>query len=81
MLWQELRDAGFKETPISSQQRRTKINNQRLTPRAQIERQLIEALIQNPALIPMSNLGSIMKVSRNPALLDRTVAVGSLYRR
>ena len=51
VLWQELRDAGFKETPISSQQKRTKINNQRLTPRAQIERQLIEALIQNPALI------------------------------
>lgn len=51
VLWQELRDAGFKETPTSSQQRRTKTNNQRLTPRAQIERQLIEALIQSPALI------------------------------
>ena len=51
VLWQELRDAGFKETPTSNQQRRTKINNQRLTPRAQIERQLIEALIQSPALI------------------------------
>jgi len=52
ILWQELRDAGFKEAPISNQRRRTKTNNQRLTPRAQIERQLIEALIQSPALIP-----------------------------
>ena len=51
VLWQELRDAGFKEAPISNQRRRTKANNQRLTPRAQIERQLIEALIQSPALI------------------------------
>jgi len=51
MLWQELRDAGFKEAPISNQRRRAKANNQRLTPRAQIERQLIEALIQSPALI------------------------------
>ncbi len=51
VLWQELRDAGFKEMPTSNQQRRTKTNNRRLTPRAQIERQLIEALIQSPALI------------------------------
>ena len=51
VLWQELRDAGFKETPISNQKRRTKTNNQKLTPRAQIERQLIEALIQSPTLI------------------------------
>ena len=51
VLWQELRDAGFKETPVSNQQRRAKANHQRLTPRAQIERQLIEALIQSPALI------------------------------
>lgn len=51
MLWQELRDAGFKETSTSNQQRRTKTNNQKLTSRAQIERQLIEALIRSPALI------------------------------
>ena len=51
LLWQELRDAGFKEAPIFNQQRRTKANNQRLTPRAQVERQLIVALIQSPALI------------------------------
>ena len=51
VLWQELRDSGFKETPTSNQRKRTKTNNQRLTPRAQIERQLIEALIQSPALI------------------------------
>ena len=50
-LWQELRDAGFKEPLAPNRQRRTKANNQRLTPRAQIERQLIEALIQSPALI------------------------------
>ncbi len=52
VLWQELRDAGFKEAPVSNPARRAKTKNQRLTPRAQIERQLIEALIQSPALIP-----------------------------
>ena len=52
ILWQELRDAGFKEAPISNQTRRAKTSNQRLTPRAQIERQLIEALIHSPTLIP-----------------------------
>ena len=51
-LWQELRDAGFKETTTTGQIRRAKRVNQKLTPRAQIERQLIEALIQNPTLIP-----------------------------
>ena len=50
-LWQELRDAGFKETTTTGQIRRAKRVNQKLTPRAQIERQLIEALIQNPTLI------------------------------
>ena len=52
VLWQELRDIGFKETHTSNQPRRTPKNKQRLTPRSQIERQLIEALIQSPALIP-----------------------------
>ena len=52
VLWQELRDAGFTEAPVSNRTRRAKTGNQRLTPRAQIERQLIEALIQNPTLIP-----------------------------
>ena len=52
ILWQELRDAGFKEAPVSNRTRRAKTSNQRLTPRAQIERQLIEALIQSPTLIP-----------------------------
>lgn len=51
VLWQELRDMGFREPLPSNQQRRTKTNNQRLTPRVQIERQLIEALIQSPASI------------------------------
>lgn len=51
VLWEELRDMGFKETPTPNQQRRTKTKNQKLTPRAQVERQLIEALIQSPALI------------------------------
>lgn len=50
-LWQELHDIGFKESPAPDQRRRKKTNNQRLTPRSQIERQLIEALIQSPALI------------------------------
>ena len=52
VLWQELRDAGFKEAPVSNPARRAKTDKQRLTPRAQIERQLIEALIQSPTLIP-----------------------------
>ena len=51
VLWQELRDIGFKETRTSDQRRRSKTNNQRLTPRSRIERQLIAALIQSPALI------------------------------
>lgn len=52
VVWRELRDAGFKEAPVSNPTRRAKADNQRLTPRAQIERQLIEALIQSPTLIP-----------------------------
>ena len=52
VLWQELRDAGFKEAPVSNRARRAKTDSHRLTPRAQIERQLIEALIQSPTLIP-----------------------------
>ena len=51
VLWQELRDAGFKEAPVSNRTRRAKTDNQQLTPRAQIERQLIEALIHSPTLI------------------------------
>lgn len=51
VLWQELRDSGFKETATPNQQKRPRTNNPKLTPRAQIERQLIEALIQSPALI------------------------------
>ena len=51
-LWQELRDAGFKETTTAGQIRQAKRVNRKLTPRAQIERQLIEALIQSPTLIP-----------------------------
>ena len=52
VLWQELRDAGFKDAPVSKRTVRTQKGSQKLTPRAQIERQLIEALIQSPALIP-----------------------------
>ncbi len=52
VLWQELRDAGFKETSAPRQMRQAKNVHEKLTPRAQIERQLIEALIQSPALIP-----------------------------
>ncbi len=53
VLWQELKDAGLKEAP--SAPRRTKQGKatpQKLSVRAQIEHQLIEALLQNPTLIP-----------------------------
>jgi DNA primase len=52
VLWQELRGAGLKETSTPPQMRKAKNAPEKLTPRAQIERQLIEALIQSPALIP-----------------------------
>ena len=52
VLWHELRDAGFKETSVPHRTRRDKAASQKLSARAQIELQLIEALIQNPALIP-----------------------------
>ena len=53
VLWQELRDAGLKaEASAPRQARRDKIAPQKLSVRAQIECQLIEALVQNPALIP-----------------------------
>ena len=52
VLWGELRDAGLKETAISRPAAQKKGRQQKLSARAQIELQLIEALIQNPALIP-----------------------------
>ncbi len=52
VLWQELRDAGLKETSTPRQMRQVRNAAEKLTPRAQIERQLIEVLIQSPALIP-----------------------------
>lgn len=52
VLWQGLRDAGLKETSTPRQMRQAKNASEKLTPRAQIERLLIEALIQSPALIP-----------------------------
>ena len=52
VLWQALRDAGLKETSTPRQMRQVRTASGKLTPRAQIERQLIEALIQSPALIP-----------------------------
>lgn len=52
VLWDELKDAGFKGTSTPRQTRRSKVTPQKLSARAQIEHQLIEALIQNPALIP-----------------------------
>ena len=51
VLWDELRDAGLKETSVSRPTRQKKVVQQKLSARAQIEHQLIEALIQNPALI------------------------------
>ena len=52
VLWDELRDAGLKETSVSRPTARNKAAQQKLSARAQIEYQLIEALIQNSALIP-----------------------------
>ena len=52
VLWDALRDAGFKETSAPRQTSRSKVAPQKLSARAQIEHQLIEALIQNPTLLP-----------------------------
>jgi len=52
VLSDELRDAGLKETSVSRPTAQKKRTQQKLSARAQIEHQLIEALIQNPALIP-----------------------------
>ena len=52
LLWQELRDAGLKDNQAPQRVRQAVTPPQKLSPRAQIESQLIEALVQNPALIP-----------------------------
>ena len=53
VLWQELRDAGLKtETSATRRTRQGKVAPQKLSIRAQVEHQLIEALLQNPTLIP-----------------------------
>ena len=52
MLWHELRERGIKEATAPYRTRRDKAAPKKLSPRAQIESQLIEALIQNPAMIP-----------------------------
>ena len=51
VLWDQLKDAGFKETSVPRQTSRGKVAPQKLSIRAQIERQLIEALIQDPTLL------------------------------
>ena len=53
ILWQELQDAGLKkETSAPRRTRQAKVAPQKLSVRSQIEHQLIEALLQNPTLIP-----------------------------
>ena len=52
MIWQELRDAGLKEEQTPQRARQAKRGPEKLSSRAQIENQLIEALILSPALIP-----------------------------
>ena len=52
VLWAELRDAGLKENSVSRPTPQKKVAQQKLSARAKIEHQLIEALIQNPTLIP-----------------------------
>lgn len=51
VLWDQLKDAGFKGTSVPRQTSRGKVAPQKLSIRAQIERQLIEALIQDPTLL------------------------------
>ena len=51
VLWGELRDAGLKETSVSRPTAQKKAVQQKLSARARIEHQLIEALIQSPSLI------------------------------
>lgn len=53
VIWQELRDAGLKTEQTPQNVRRAKRAPEKLSPRAQIENRLIEALIQSPSLIPM----------------------------
>ena len=52
VLWEELRDAGLKETAASRPTAQKRRVQKKLSARAKIEYLLIEALIQNPALIP-----------------------------
>ena len=52
IIWQELRDAGLKEEQPPRRVRQAKRPSEKLSPRAQIENQLIEALVQSPELIP-----------------------------
>ena len=52
VLWQELRDAGLQAEQTPQRVRQAKNAPQKLSARAQIESQFIEALIQSPALIP-----------------------------
>ena len=52
VLWQELRDAGLKADQAPQRTKKPKRTPKKLSPRAQIEIQLIEALIQSPELIP-----------------------------
>lgn len=52
VLWSQLKDAGFQETSAPRQTSREKVAPQKLSVRSQIEHQLIEALIQDPTLLP-----------------------------
>ena len=52
MIWQELQDAGLKAEQTPQRTQRAKRVPEKLSPRAKIEIQLLEALIQNPKLIP-----------------------------
>ncbi len=51
VLWDELRDLGLKEAPAPYRTRQKPSQQKKLSPRQQIEGQLIEALIQHPELI------------------------------
>ena len=51
LLWRELRELGLKDTPTQKKSSGQKAASRKLTPREQIELQLVQTLIQHPNLI------------------------------
>lgn len=51
LLWRELRELGLKESPTQRPAANRKVTSKKLSPREQIELQLVQSLIQTPELI------------------------------